>query len=185
LTDTTFAESSTNVLHHPVTNTKLFTLAQHANAHCIHCASVSKKPSISRSDRNDYNACLTRVASYLNQADTSPNALPFTVNEITHALHSLPLNKAPGDDGVYNEVLAHLHRPVGRIMLQLVNCIWETGILPSSFRKSIVLPFLKPDRPADECKSYRPIALTSCLCKLVERLVVTRLSYHLETTGTI
>jgi hypothetical protein len=71
LTDMTFAESSTNVLHHPVTNAKLFTLAQHANAHCIHCASVSKKPSISRSDHNDYNAHLTRVASYLNQADTS------------------------------------------------------------------------------------------------------------------
>ena len=57
---------------------------------------------------------------------------------------------------------------------------WQTGEIPSSFTRSIVIPILKPNKPAKELKSYRPIALTSCLSKLIEKLVVTRLSYRLE-----
>jgi hypothetical protein len=99
----------------------------------IHRASVSKKPPVSCFHHDEYNEHLTHVATYLKQQDTSLNALPFTVKEITHALHNLPHNKAPGKDGIYNEVLAHLHCLVGRILLQLVNHIWETGVLLSSF----------------------------------------------------
>jgi hypothetical protein len=116
LIDTTFPETSTNILRHPITNVKLYTPVQQANAHRIHCASVSKK-TVSRSQREDYNERLTRVATYLKQKDMSPNALPFMVKEINHALQNLPHNKAPGEDGIYNEVLAHIHNPVGHILL--------------------------------------------------------------------
>jgi hypothetical protein len=33
--------------------------------------------------------------------------------------------------------------------------------------------------PSQLASSYRPIALTSCLCKLIERMVVLRLTHHL------
>ena len=68
-------------------------------------------------------------------------------------------------------------------ILRLANLIWETGAVPSSFLHAIIVPVLKPKKPADEAKSYRPIALTSCLAKLVERLVVNRLVHHLESTN--
>jgi hypothetical protein len=45
------------------------------------------------------------------------------------------------------------------------------------------LPFLKPDKQPELCSSYRPIALTSILGKLIKRLVVTRLQYRLEQDG--
>ena len=86
---------------------------------------------------------------------------------------------------MYNEFLMHASSNIRKEILRLVNLIWETGAMPSSFLHAIIVPILKPDKPPDEAKSYRPIALTSCLAKLVERLVVTRLVYHLESTNTL
>ena len=44
----------------------------------------------------------------------------------------------------------------------------------------IVIPILKPGKDKTDAASYRPIALTSCLCKILERMVNARLMWHLE-----
>ncbi|MBJ5505526.1 reverse transcriptase family protein, partial [Salmonella enterica subsp. enterica serovar Derby] len=46
---------------------------------------------------------------------------------------------------------------------------------------AIVLPFPKPGKDPAIPSNYRPIALTSCLCKLLERMVNARLMWFLET----
>jgi Reverse transcriptase (RNA-dependent DNA polymerase) len=43
----------------------------------------------------------------------------------------------------------------------------------------ILIP--KPGKDPEKVESYRPIALTSCLCKLMERIVNRRLTCHLES----
>ncbi|GFU22735.1 reverse transcriptase domain-containing protein [Trichonephila clavipes] len=43
------------------------------------------------------------------------------------------------------------------------------GKLPKIWKLSIVIPILKPNKNASECKHYRPIALSSFLCTLMER----------------
>jgi ribonuclease HI len=45
---------------------------------------------------------------------------------------------------------------------------------------AIVIPILKPGKASTDPSSYRPIALTSCLCKILEKMVNTRLMYYLE-----
>lgn len=67
----------------------------------------------------------------------------------------------------------------------MANPIWQTGTVPSSFLKAIVTPILKPDKPPAKAKSCRPVALTSCLAELLERLVVNSLVCHLESTQTL
>lgn len=47
----------------------------------------------------------------------------------------------------------------------------------------MVLPFGKPGKDPSSAASYRPIALTSNLCKLMEKLIVGRLMYYLEHRG--
>src|SRR5207245_7974172 len=42
-------------------------------------------------------------------------------------------------------------------------------------------PIKKPEKPAANPSSYRPISLTSCLCKTMEKMVTERLTYHLES----
>ena len=66
-------------------------------------------------------------------------------------------------------------------LLEFFNYIWETGAIPTAWKHAIILPIHKPDKPKEEASSYRPISLTSCLCKVLEKLVTNRLTHYLES----
>ena len=63
--------------------------------------------------------------------------------------------------------------------------MFKNSEFPSIWEMGLVLPFLKPGKDLKLPSSYRPIALTSCLCKLMERMVNTRLVWFLERTGVL
>ena len=44
-----------------------------------------------------------------------------------------------------------------------------------------MIPMHKPGKAKTEATSYRPISLTSCMVKLLERIINTRLKWFLET----
>lgn len=69
-----------------------------------------------------------------------------------------------------------------RIVLKLFNLIWHSGQLPSAFKHAVIVPILKPgkDSPSDPSR-YRPIALTSQLCKITEQTITERLTYFLKS----
>ena len=48
---------------------------------------------------------------------------------------------------------------------------------------ALILPFNKPGTDANNAGNYRPIALTSHLCKWMEKILVSRLNYFLEQEG--
>ena len=53
--------------------------------------------------------------------------------------------------------------------------MWETGKFPKSWELATIIPIPKPGKDHAEPNSYRPIALTSCLCKTLERMINVRL----------
>ena len=66
-------------------------------------------------------------------------------------------------------------------LLGLYNSIWTTGDFPSAWSVAIVLPIPKPGKDPLQATNYRPISLTSCLCKVLEKMVNVRLVWFLET----
>ena len=77
-------------------------------------------------------------------------------------------------------MLKHLPDDCLKIILKLFNCIWSCGKLPQDWKHAKILAFLKPDKTPSDPSSYRPISLTSCLCKLLEKIVTKRLTFYLE-----
>ncbi|GFX34930.1 probable RNA-directed DNA polymerase from transposon X-element [Trichonephila clavipes] len=77
-------------------------------------------------------------------------------------------------------MLRHLDPSSLAGILFLLNRVWKEHCFPSNWREAIVIPILKPGKVTTDPLSYRPIALTSCLCKTFERMVNTRLVYVLE-----
>ncbi|GFW07179.1 putative RNA-directed DNA polymerase from transposon X-element [Trichonephila clavipes] len=65
-------------------------------------------------------------------------------------------------------------------ILSLFNSIWETQVFPTQWCHAQDLPFPKPGKDPTAANNYHPIALTSCLSKLVERMVSARLMFPLE-----
>src|SRR6218665_2525932 len=113
-------------------------------------------------------------------ADDQPFNEPFTITVLRIALSRCKKNTSPGEDTITSEILAQLPHPSLLALLEMFNRVWASGVLPDTWKNSIVVPILKLQKPAHEGNSYRPIALTSVLCKLIERLVTDRLTWHME-----
>jgi ribonuclease HI len=103
----------------------------------------------------------------------------FTPNELNKALNSTHKTSSGQDDLSYC-MLKNLSSASLKNILQLYNRIWTEQVFPSAWRTAIVIPILKPGKDPTNPVSYRPIALTSCLCKVLEKMVNARLMYYLE-----
>ncbi|CCD11912.1 unnamed protein product [Trypanosoma congolense IL3000] len=89
---------------------------------------------------------------------------PITEAELDVALRELSSGTAPGDDEIYCEELKELRRVAKKCVLRLFDCSLFTGLLPSRWKLGIIVPLLKPNKPAGSMASFRPITLTSILC---------------------
>ena len=104
----------------------------------------------------------------------------FQFHELDSSIRHGKKNKSPGEDRIHYEMLHHLPKCSRKVLLNLCNDIWTEGTLPPAWKHSIILPFLKPKKDASNPGSYRPIALTSTLCKVMEGMITNRLQWHME-----
>ena len=70
-------------------------------------------------------------------------------------------------------------------ILALFNKIWEGDEIPQKWRTATIKPLLKDGKDPALPSSYRPISLTACLGKILEKIVANRLSYFLEVNKKI
>ena len=68
-------------------------------------------------------------------------------------------------------------------LLKVINRYWTQFLFPDMWSESIVIPFPKPGKDPSKSSNYRPIALTSCVCKVVERMINERLTDYLDMTN--
>ena len=87
---------------------------------------------------------------------------------------------SPGPDTVHYKLLKNLPDETLIILLDIINEHWDSGTFPESWRQALLLPIPKPGKDCQNPNNFRPIALTSCICKTVERMVNERLVYWLE-----
>ena len=102
---------------------------------------------------------------------------PFRMEELVRQLQAAKLKKATGPDNISNEMLRHLGPVARSALLRLANSSWAQAAVPRVCRTATVFPIPKSGKDKRKVDSYRPIALTSHVGKLVERLILSRLTY--------
>ena len=107
----------------------------------------------------------------------------FTRKELDDSLMKCKLRKAPGPDEVTSDMLIQLSDYGKDMLLKIINKIWQSGSLPNIWKTANIIPILKNGKPKNKVSSYRPISLTSCICKLAERMINRRLYWWLEKNG--
>lgn len=115
---------------------------------------------------------------YQNYPTQAFNA-PFLLSDLEDALASSHPS-CPGPDNVPYSMLQNLPIQPKSFLLDLINFSWEHGCFPTKWREATIIPIPKPGKDSKNTKNYRPISLTSCLCKTAERMVNTRLVYLIE-----
>ena len=86
-----------------------------------------------------------------------------------------------GPDEIHYQLLKHLLDASLLLLLNMFNKIWISCHFSSDWRKTIVIPIPKPGKDPTNPTNYRPIALTSCICKTMERMINRRLVWYLES----
>ena len=109
---------------------------------------------------------------------------PITMKELEDTIKQKG-NSAPGEDSIQYPMFKNLPTNALDILLHFYNAIWETGGIPLDFKHAIVVPIYKTDKPINDPSSYRPIALTDHIGKILETIVTNRLNAYLEERGII
>ena len=104
---------------------------------------------------------------------------PLTVEELEVVLGKSK-DSTTGPDEIHYQLLKHLPSSCKGTLIELFNNMWEKGSFPPSWREATVIPIPKQGKDNTIPNNYRPIALTSCLCKTFERIVNDRLVWFLE-----
>ena len=68
-------------------------------------------------------------------------------------------------------------------LLHIFNLSWTLHSFPSIWKTSSIIPIHKMGKPLDSPASFRSISLTSCVSKLFERIILSRLLYFLESNS--
>ena len=102
----------------------------------------------------------------LDQREVVKDALnvPFTLGEIKRAIAKAEVT-SPGKDEMCYIVMARLSDTAMGKVLGLYNKVWQEGKLPDSWKQAVVVSIWKPGKGPTYPSSYRPIALTSHVCK--------------------
>ena len=106
---------------------------------------------------------------------------PLSLSELSTAISNLSSSTASGPDQIACPLLKHLPEPAQLLPLSLFNRSWYSHTFPSCWKPTTIIPIHKPAKPTSFPCSFRPISLTSCISKLFERLILSRLTFHLES----
>ena len=106
---------------------------------------------------------------------------PFSLTELSTAISNFSSSTASGPDQIAYPLLKHLPEPAQLLLLSLFNRSWHSHTFPSCWKPTTIIPIHKPGKPTSSPSFFRPISLTSCISKLFERLILSRLTFHLES----
>ena len=109
---------------------------------------------------------------------------PFTRTELLSTMSRLKNNKAILFDIVSNEMLKTSKLVIVNQLLKVFNTIFSSTIYPSSWKKSILTPIHKAGSQSDP-SNFRGVAVNSCLGKLFNKLLQSRLENKCIKEGLI
>lgn len=107
----------------------------------------------------------------------------FTMEELEKACQRLKEKKAPGPDGIIPEIAKMVVKEVPEWTLGIMNEAITTGEYPIRWKEAKLILIRKGNKPIGVHSSYRPICLLDTLGKLLEQLILGRLTADLERVG--
>lgn len=142
----------------------------------LHYSSISKTPLNPQNTTNSTSHIILNNST--NHSSHTYNH-PFTIEEYNKILLQCS-SKSSGPDQLLYPFFKNMTHSNKKKILHCLNTIWNHDFFPPQWQHSYIIPILKPGKPPSELSSYRPIQLTSCFCKLFERLIQPRLLLFTE-----
>ncbi|KAK4826301.1 hypothetical protein QYF61_007148 [Mycteria americana] len=116
----------------------------------------------------------------LEDRDGDQNGAPIVQGEmVSDLLHHLDTHKSVGPDEIHLRVLKELAEVLTKPLSIIYQQSWLTGEVPADWRLANVAPIFKKGRKEDP-GNYRPVSLTSVPGKLMEQIILSAITRHVE-----
>ena len=103
----------------------------------------------------------------------------ITPETILGKLQHLKLDKAAGDDNLSPRLLKSISSEIALPIAMLFRKSLDTGCVPQDWRTANITPLFKKGKRS-HVENYRPVSLTSQICKIVESVIRDELVSHLD-----
>ena len=111
--------------------------------------------------------------------DTKLLDIEVREDTIKTRLHNLKEDKAAGDDNLSPRILKAISDEIAYPVAVIFRRSLDTGCVPRDWRTANVTPIFKKGNRHQTC-NYRPVSLTSQICKVVESIIRDHLVQHLD-----
>jgi Reverse transcriptase (RNA-dependent DNA polymerase) len=111
---------------------------------------------------------------------------PVTEEEVELLFSKLKPGKAPGQDGLGNDIYKAYSSSLVKPFTQVIQQFQTNPQIPESMLRAIVVPFYKGKNERADLKNWRPVSLVDTDYKLLSLFIVSRLTpvmEHLVTPG--
>ena len=102
----------------------------------------------------------------------------ITLKEMEEAISNLNANKSPGPDNFHPKLLKLCSKSLSIPFKLLFDNTIHEGCIPSDWKQAEVRPIFKKGDKTNP-GNYRPVSLTSVICKLFEKFIKNSLNNHL------
>ena len=120
------------------------------------------------------------------ESDPIPNMAPIEIHTdgVLHLLLNLKVSKATGPDKIPCRLLKELAYQIPPALTLLYRASIIQGAVPSDWKMANIVPIFKKGSKSSP-SNYRPISLTSICCKILEHIIYSGISHHLEEYNVI
>ena len=94
-----------------------------------------------------------------------------TEKEVLQAISSLKSNKAADIHGIAAEHIKNAKHILTPFITKLCAAIFNSGVLPESFKPKYIIPIHKKGNPVESTDLYRGISITPILLKTLEHII--------------
>ena len=96
-------------------------------------------------------------------------------DELSKVIDRLPSGKAPGKDGILDEVIKSSKSTLLVPLHKLLTQCWKEGSVPQDMKDSNIITLYKNKGDCSDCNNYRGISLLSVIGKMFAHIILHRL----------
>ena len=107
----------------------------------------------------------------------------ITLEEMTILLQKLKPDKSPGTDEIHPRLLKECAVNLAKPFKMLFDLTMKLAKIPQEWKQAEVRPIYKKKGKKSDPNNYRPVSLTSVVCKVIEKIIKKKLCLHLTSNN--